>query len=206
MILRINLNKELRGLFFKWLARLEYERTHRYPSCGHRPPSYTPHQERINFGGDDEIEGCIYFYEWSNVTAIPRTFYTLKSFESFLDTSGIYIPSYQWELIRNIPNPYIACKKNSKDLVIKISWDALKDALEEDKAEVSSKNPFHNKGSEDSEPYQVGITRVPSQQTPRVLNCKFFPPTCPSNIMRPLVHAEVDNRYPDMEQIGDWWG
>jgi hypothetical protein len=193
MILRVNLNKQLRELFFKWLERLDNERTHRVSSyIGHRPPSYTPHQERIDFG-DDEIIGCVYFYEWSNVTAIPRTFYTLKAFESFLDRSGIYIPSYQWELIRNIPNPYIACKKNSKELLIKVSWDALKSAMEEDNTKAESLNPFRNsssmpsKGSEDREPCNVGITRAPM-------------------IQRPPMYAEVENRYPDMEEVSNWFG
>ena len=207
MILRINLNKQLRELFFKWLERLEYERTHRVIS--HRPPSYTPHQERINFGDDDEIIGCIYFYEWSNATAIPRTFYTLKTFENFLDRSGIYVPSYQWELIRNIRNPYVACKKDCKELLIKISWDALKEALEEEKkssAPIDSSSS--HKGSEDKEPYNVSITRVPPQTEPKVLSCKIFPPIDGhrSTIQKPPMYAEVSNRYPDMEQVGDWFG
>jgi hypothetical protein len=202
MVLRINLNKQLRELFFKWLERLECERTHRVVS--HRPPSYTPHQERINFGDDNEIIGCIYFYEWSNATAIPRTFYTLKAFENFLDRSGIYVPSYQWELIRNIANPYIACKEDCKELLIKVSWDALKEALEEEK-KPSAPIDFSSshKGSEDKEPYNVGITRVPmANQEPKILNCKIHS----SAIQKPPMYAEVDNRYPDMEQIGDWWG
>lgn len=209
MTLRVNLNKQLRELFFKWLGRLEYERTHRINSYNNPRPSYSsPHQERINFGDNDEIEGCIYFYEWSNATAIPRTFYTLKSFENFLDRSGIYVPSYQRELILHIANPYIACKKNCKELLIKVSWDALKAALEEEKTVASSVNPFGNKGSEDREPYNVSITRVPPQTEPKVLSCKIFPTidNHRSHIHRPPMYAEVDNRYPDMEQVGDWFG
>lgn len=173
MVLRINLNKELRGLFFKWLERLEYERTHRVNShVGYRPsPSYQP--ACLNFGNDDEIEGVIYFYEWSNARTAPRTFYTLKAFENFLDRCGIYVPSYQWELIRNIPNPYVACKKDCKELIIKINWDSLKSALEEDNSS--------SKGSEDREPYAVRITRPP-------------------------MYAEVNNRYPDMEEVNSWFG
>jgi hypothetical protein len=189
IVLGINLNKDLKGLFFKWLARLEYERTHRYtPSTSYASPRIsTVHQGSLSFGGDDDIEGVIYFYEWSNATAIPRTFYTLKAFENFLDRSDIYVPSYQWELIRNIHNPYVSCKKNSKELIIKTSWDALKSALEEESKDSA---PFRNstsaRGSEDREPYSCAITRPP--------------------IQRPPMYTEVENRYPDMEEVNSWFG
>ena len=198
IVLRINLNKELSGLFFKWLERLEYERTHRYtPSYPyHTPiPRSTPHQERINFD-DDEIEGVIYFYEWSNVTATPRTFYTLKAFKDFMDRSNIYVPSYQWEIIRNIHNPYVACKKNCKELIIKFNWDELKNSLEEgssDKANSfrSSSNSSHVSKSmdgehEEQEPYSIAITHAP--------------------IRKPPMYEEIDNRYPEMEEVAGWWG
>lgn len=200
MVLGINLNKQLRELFFKWLERIEYERTHRYtPPCHSYVPSnqgYTPRQERINFGNDDEIDGVIYFYEWSRATAIPKTFYTLKAFEAFLDNSGIYVPSYQWEIIKNIHTPYVACKKGSKELIIKVSWDALKSALEE--GSINDSNPFRSSsnsscvskpmdvGHEKQEPYSVALTRPP--------------------IQRPPMYAEIDNRYPEMEEVAGWWG
>jgi hypothetical protein len=133
----------------------------------------------------------------------------LKAFENFLDRSGIYVPSYQWELIRNIANPYIACKEDCKELLIKVSWDALKEALEEEK-KPSAPIDFSSshKGSEDKEPYNVTITRVPPQTEPKVLNCKTFPPIDGqrSTIHRPPMYTEVSNRYPDMEQVGDWFG
>jgi hypothetical protein len=185
-------------LFFKWLERLEYERTHRYtPSYPYRTPipRSTPHQERINFD-DDEIEGVIYFYEWSNVTATPRTFYTLKAFKDFMDRSNIYVPSYQWEIIRNIHNPYVACKKNCKELIIKFNWDELKNSLEEgssDKANSfrSSSNSSHvskpmDGEHEEQEPYSIAITHAP--------------------IRKPPMYEEIDNRYPEMEEVAGWWG
>ena len=179
-----NLNKQLKDLFFKTIQRVEEERKHSN-AYNYRPP----YQQHIVFDDDDDIQGLIYFYEWSNCDNAPRTYYTLKAFENFLDRSGIYVPSYQWELIRNIANPYIACKKNSKELLIKVSWDALKSAMEEDNTKAESLNPFRNsnKGSEDREPYNVGITRAPM-------------------IQRPPMYAEVENRYPDMEEVNNWFG
>ena len=192
----MNISYRLRELFFAWLERLEYERTHRVetPSyAAHRPPSFVSNINRMHYD-DEGLEGVVYFYEWSNATAVPRTFYTLKALQDFFDKSMIYPPSYQWELIKHMYNPYVACKKDSKELIIKTSWDALKEALEEDNG---------HKGSEDKEPYNVGITRVPmANQKPKILNCKIHS----SAIQKPPMYAEVDNRYPDMEQIGDWWG
>jgi hypothetical protein len=192
----MNISYRLRELFFAWLERLEYERTHRVetPSyASHRSPSFVPNINRMHYD-DKGLEGVVYFYEWSNATAVPRTFYTLKALQDFFDKSMIYPPSYQWELIKHIYNPYVACKKDSKELIIKTSWDALKEALEEDNG---------HKGSEDKEPYNVRITRVPmANQEPKILNCKIHS----SAIQKPPMYAEVDNRYPDMEQIGDWWG
>jgi hypothetical protein len=75
-------------------------------------------------------------------------------------------------------NPYIACKKGQKDLIIKDSYEKLKNALNLDEA-VKNKNPFNStgdslgyvppsQGSEDREPYAVSITRPPA--------CKVYPP------------------------------
>ena len=60
------------------------------------------------------------------------------------------------------------------------------------KNKLNNKNPFHStgdslqprtthRGSEDNEPYTVAITR-------------------------PKIKFEVENRYPDMEAVGDWFG
>jgi hypothetical protein len=41
-------------------------------------------------------------------------------------------------------------------------------------------------GHEKQEPYSVALTRPP--------------------IQRPPMYAEVDNRYPEMEEVAGWWG
>jgi len=191
-----NLNKQLKDLFFKTIQRVEEERKHSNAYNYH-----PPYQQHIVFDDDDDIRGLIYFYEWSNCDNAPRTYYTLKAFKNFLDRSGIYVPSYQMELIKNIMNPHIACRKDGKELIIKPNKESLKHALEN---EDRSTNPFRStgspfyapstrKGSEDREPYNVSITRTPQQEARRL-------------IQRPPMYAEVDNRYPDMEQVGDWFG
>ena len=71
-------------------------------------------------------------------------------------------------------NPYVTCKKGEKELIIKSSYTALKNALES----VVEQPPLINFGSEDKEPYNVAITRPP--------------------IQRPKMVFEPESRWPDM--------
>ena len=51
-------------------------------------------------------------------------------------------------------NPYVTCKKGTKDLIIKVSYEALKGALNTD-------NSFNPMAMPKKEPYQVAVTRPP---------------------------------------------
>lgn len=176
-IIRIkNLSGELRRLFFEYLDNLnkkstttyDYGRTCHIPST--RPtPTY---RQPSLFDSDNDFQGIIYFYEWSDTNRAPKSYYTLRAFENFLNSSQIYLLAWQKEIIRHMHNPYIACKKGEKDLIIKNSFDALKNELERTS---KNGNPFgstgapgfvppHLQGSEDREPYSVAITRPPSQR------------------------------------------
>lgn len=56
-------------------------------------------------------------------------------------------------------HPYITCKKGERDIIIRNSFTELSKAIEEGS---KSTVPFtQNKGSEDKEPYNVAITRLP---------------------------------------------
>lgn len=183
-----NISNRLKGLFNAYLNRLDEERRNpplynRNPYYGCRPPMATPHQQRINFGDDDdEFQGIIYFYEWSDATRSPKTFYSLRAFENFLNANQIFMASYQKELIKHLHNPYVSCKVDGKDLHIKANWEALKQALEKERKEIPSP-----KGSEDKEPYAVAITRTPPIQMPQMV-------------------YETEGRWPESERIGDWFG
>lgn len=179
-----NLNKELKKLFFKSLARQERDKYQpRVLGTPRRSPMY-PSQRLLFSGQDNDKIGIIFFYEWSDVSGTPKTFYTLAAFEKFLNECEIYLLGWQREVLSNIHNPYVACKKGEKDLVIKNSYDKLKEALTE--GSTSIKPPFphsSNKGSEDVLPYNVAITRPPS--------------------MRHMEKAfEPEGRWP---QNGGWW-
>lgn len=187
-----NLNKKLKDLFNAYLERLEKERT---TTTTYHSPFYPRYQS-----DDSDFQGVIYFYEWSDSNRAPRAYYTLKAFENFLNSSQIFLASYQKELIKNMHYSYIACKKGGKELIIKSSYEALKNALEEEK-----------KGSEDSEPYNVAITRSPQYQGEKgvkVLSCKVYPPNLPkSSINRPPMYMEPENRWSETEpELGGSWG
>lgn len=175
-----NISNKLKGLFYNYLNRLAEEKNK--PLFPHRNLS-TPRQERINFG-DDDFNGVIYFYEWSDINRTPVSFYTLDAFERFLNASQIFMAAYQKELIKHISTSYIACEKNKKNLLIKTCYASLRDAL--------GNKP---KGSEDKEPYNVAITRPLQSQEPKVLNYQVYPPK--SLIRKPPMYTETNNRWPE---------
>ena len=131
-----NLNKQLRELFHAYLDRINS------PKIPVRRESY---RQPTLF--DQEFTGVIYFYEWSDVTRTPRSFYTLKKFEEFLSESQIFIMGYQREIIKNMHNPYITCRKGTKELVIKPSYETLKASMNATST-VDTFNNFMAKGSE----------------------------------------------------------
>jgi hypothetical protein len=73
----------------------------------------------------------IYFYEWSDPSKAPRTFYHLDAFDNFLKTSGIHMEFYQKEIIKNLGTVYITCYTGTKSLNIRSTYKNLLDALHE---------------------------------------------------------------------------
>lgn len=163
----MNKKRELRGLFHKYIDRKEKEsRIVSYPS---RNPYYGGGSNigSSSFRGD--FNGCIYFYEWSNINREPMKFFTIEGFSEFLRVSCIYLALYQKDMLKSLKWTYVTCKKGSKELIIRQSYIKLKEALEENNSSVST-----NKGGENSigfqallpsgvdrEPYAVSITRLP---------------------------------------------
>lgn len=171
-----NLNKELKKLFFATLKRKAEEASRRTsptyggggycggmtPPVTHRPTTYQP-----NLFSQTDGVGCIYFYEWSDTTRIPKSYYTLKAFEAFLNDCHIYLASWQREVLSHMKHSYVACKRGERDIIIKGSFPELSKELNKPKpTEEGSKStvPFTSKGSEDREPYNVAITRPPSMR------------------------------------------
>jgi hypothetical protein len=142
-----NLSKDLKNIFNKYLERKENERFH--PRVEHE--SYF---QPTLFSGGGEFKGVIYFYEWSDVTRTPKSFYSLEKFEDFLESCNIYLLGYQREILKNMRNPYVACKRGTKELIIKVTYEALKGAL-------NTESSFNLMAMPQKEPYQVAVTRPP---------------------------------------------
>lgn len=147
-----NLSKDLKSIFNKYLERKENERLH--PRVEHE--SYF---QPTLFSGGGEFKGVIYFYEWSDVSRTPKSFYSLEKFEDFLESCNICLVGYQREILKNMHNPYVACKRGTKELIIKVTYEALKGAL-------NAENSFNPMAMPQKEPYQVAVTRPPMKLEP----------------------------------------
>ena len=146
-----NLSKDLKNIFNKYLERKEREK--------YQPKKESYFQPTLFSGGESQFTGIIYFYEWSDVTRQPKTFYTLEKFEDFLESCNIYLVGYQREILKNMRNPYVACKRGTKELIIKVTYEALKGAL-------NAESSFNPMVMPQKEPYQVAVTRPPMKFEP----------------------------------------
>ena len=73
----------------------------------------------------------IKFYEWSDVDRPPITFYGIDSFVRFLERCGITLYGYQKGLMASMSTPHITCEKGKKSLLIRGSYELLKEALKD---------------------------------------------------------------------------
>lgn len=85
-------------------------------------------------GYSSRVKSSVYkpikFYEWSDVNRPPITFYGLKTFVKFLDRCGITLYDYQKGLISSMSTPHVTCEKGKKSLLIRGSYEVLKEAVE----------------------------------------------------------------------------
>ena len=146
-----NLSKDLKNIFNKYLERKEREK--------YQPKKESYFQPTLFSGGESQFTGIIYFYEWSDITRQPKVFYTLEKFEDFLESCNIYLVGYQREILKNMRNPYVACKRGTKELIIKVTYEALKGAL-------NAESSFNPMAMPQKEPYQVAVTRPPMHFEP----------------------------------------
>lgn len=122
-----NLSNKLEYLFRQYLIRKEKEKT--------VPVTYH-HVTHTNWMNDTETyDGVIYFYEWSDVNRAPQLFYTISAFDEFLRRSGIFMPPFQKDIIRQLDRAYVTCKKGCHDLLIRGGLGMLRSALAESNAQ-----------------------------------------------------------------------
>lgn len=119
----MNRSKDLRDLFRKSLKR-------KLEVVTYRPSDYRRHdiyEGEISFA--DKIK--VYFYEWSDITRVPRTFDDLGSLEDYLKACGMYLQLYQRDIINNCGTVYMTCYKGTKELNVRGSYGKLIDSMNE---------------------------------------------------------------------------
>ena len=132
----MNRSKDLRDLFRQSLInernrpKTDYAHSPYYNDCNRYGSGVLSNVHRIP-GQYADNSVSIYFYEWSDLSKAPRTFYHLDTFDNFLKTSGIYMEFYQKEIIKNLGTVYITCYTGTKNLNIRSSYKNLLDALRE---------------------------------------------------------------------------
>lgn len=71
----------------------------------------------------------IYFYEWSDVCRVPKAFYTLESFDTYLRGCGIYLQMFEKDIIVNLGESFISCYRGKRLLCIRATYKHLLDAM-----------------------------------------------------------------------------
>lgn len=117
----MNKSKDLNRLFKAYMARKEEES---------KRPTYRSQEYYSNlFKGGSLFHGTIFFYEWSDITRNPIKYFSLSLFEKFLADCDLKLEPWQRDMIPSLGDVYITCKANSKELLIRNSYDALKAAV-----------------------------------------------------------------------------
>lgn len=195
----MNRSKDLRDLFRKSLKRKATEVTTYRASDYRRHGAY---ESEINFV--DKIK--VYFYEWSDVTRVPRTFDDLGSLEDYLKACGMYLQLYQRDIINNCGTVYMTCYKGSKELNVRGSYGKLLDSMNEH--DRLSKQIEESKKEKESTTSTVGgRPSDPSMDIFKGSN-PFYGGTktvdSPSGIQRPVM-VEPEGRWQEEAPYSNFW-
>ena len=93
--------------------------------------TYASYYNKDNFNYDYGSVCRIHFYEWSNINSQPRVFIHYPRLYEFLDNSGLLLSNEDDARIKGVTSCFIACKPNSKDLIVCITYDELKRKMHE---------------------------------------------------------------------------
>jgi len=165
----MNKSKELRDLFRKSLFN---KRNNTYIN------------DRIIFNDENDIK--IYFYEWSDINRVPRTFNDIVSFEDYLKACGIFMHLYQRDIIANCGTVFAVCYKGTKELNLRSSYANLVDSMNEH--DRLSKEIESKKESSNGEGGKI----IDSGEN---FFCRWSPMYSRSNIERPKM----------IDESGEYW-
>lgn len=182
----MNKSKDLIELF-RTTIKNKHKRTFPYTSnyggVSNPPPMSSVH--RIPGTGYPTIgKGIkIYFYEWSDITSVPKQFNDLSEFENFLKTHGLYLQLYQRDLIIDLGTIYISCFRGRKELCVRGSYQYLLESMNRHDR-IQTENEINRQGI----PYNRGNGNMPGPV-----------------IRRPPIYAFESQT--EMEQLdGSWFG
>lgn len=92
-------------------------------------PMYSSSIDRVQKGIPFGEYIKIFFYEWSDISVVPKTFQSLASFEGFLRSSDIPYSSTHIETIKNLGTVFCSCYSGTKSLAIRSTYHDLYDAM-----------------------------------------------------------------------------
>jgi hypothetical protein len=153
----MNRSKDLRDLFRQSLIRKRTE-------VGRRvSPMYNASTLKSYIANARAVNGImVYFYEWSDINRVPRTFHDMEELERFLRASGIYMELYQKEIVANLATVYMTCYKDTKNLNVRSTYAALVDSMkssvnvgEGQKRDITPMLPFKENPSAIHRPMMV---------------------------------------------------
>ena len=172
----MNIRKDLRDLFRKSLINKRNSTV-----------SYYPSRSTTNYRGTR-----IYFYEWSDIYRVPRTFDDISAFDDYLKGCGIYMQMYQREIIINCGTAYATCYKGSKELNLKGSYAKLFDSMKEHDKLSNELNKLDDIDKKKEDPFKEGLPPMYKEQE--------------SQIKRPEVLMEPESRWSDYDdEFGGYW-
>jgi hypothetical protein len=131
----MNKSKELRELFrLSQCNKLDNKTSSiTFYNTSKTSPMYSSSIDRVHGTYEKEIAFGeyikIFFYEWSDVSVVPKTFQSLVSFEGFLRSSGIPYSSGHIESIKNLGTVFCSCYRGTRTLVIRSTYHNLYDAM-----------------------------------------------------------------------------
>lgn len=128
-MLRKNLSKELKNIFYKFLTDSNVS-----------PKSITECTRTCNpkqyyTASDDlskrmiEFDGEINFYEWSDPLRKPLKFESITRFIAFLSSSHIALQIFEIEMLLSLPISYVICEKGKHNVIIRGTWSLMRDSL-----------------------------------------------------------------------------
>lgn len=155
---------------------------------------------------NDDLDGILRFYEWSDLNRRPRIFQSMSRFLAFLGCSNIPISEVEKKALLAMRSPYVTCVRGKRELLVRSNVTELRVALDsmEKKSSIESekhiegyggvilpgiKNLICDSGQESDKKESFGVRSYEE-------GGKNYPALCPS----------VPNKPYNGEYVGQWFG